>query len=261
MGMNTSAASTDPLSVVLSDTDGTPTFAGGDTNNDGLLEQGETWSYTLTVTAPVANAGDSHVNTATASGTDDEGNTASAQDTATVTYANRNPAIQVVKSVSPGSVLEGTSGQNVTYSYVVTNTSAASTDPLSVVLSDSDGTPTFVGGDSNNDGLLQQDETWSYTLTVAAPVGNVGDSHVNTATATGTDDEGNTASAQDTATVTYTNVNPAIQVVKSVSPGSVLEGTSGQNVTYSYVVTNTSAASTDPLSVVLSDSDGTPTFM
>src|SRR3989442_15634980 len=100
---------------------------------------------------------------------------------------------------------------------------------------------------------MEQADVSRFQMCAVAMLGNVGDSHVNTATATGTDDEGNTATAQDTATVTYTNVNPAIHVVKSVSPGSVLEGTSGQLVTYSYVVTNTSAASTDPLSVVLRD--------
>src|SRR5205814_801146 len=159
-------------------------------------------------TVPVGNVGDSHVNTATASGTDDEGNTAEAQDTATVTYTNGNPATQVDKSVIQGSMLEGTAGQRVTFTYVVTNTSAASTDPLSVMLGDTDAPPTFVVGDTNDNGVLDQHSLHDALPIFTVPVGNVGDSHVNTATASGTDDEGNTASAQDTATVTYTNRNP-----------------------------------------------------
>ena len=156
-------------SVTLADTDGTPTFVGGDTNSDDLLEAGETWTYTLTVTLPPQDAGTSHTNTATATGIDDEGNTATATATATVTYTDVAPAIDVVKTASPTSVSEGGVGsQAVTYTYAVTNTSpAAASDPLSgVTLADTDGTPTFVGGDTNSDNLLEAGETWTYTLTV-----------------------------------------------------------------------------------------------
>ena len=137
-----------------------------------MLEAGETWTYTLTVTVPPQDAGTSHTNTATATGTDDEGNTATATATATVTYADVAPAIGVVKTASPTSVSEGGVGnQAVTYTYAVTNTSPAGTDdPLSgVTLADTDGTPTFVGGDTNNDDVLEAGETWTYTLTVTVP--------------------------------------------------------------------------------------------
>ena len=124
---NTSpAAGVDPLSgVTLADTDGTPTLvSNGD--GDALLEAGETWIYTLTVTLPPQDAGTSHTNTATATGTDDEGNTATATATATVTYTDAAPAIGVVKTASPTSVSEGGVGnQAVTYTYAVTNTSPA----------------------------------------------------------------------------------------------------------------------------------------
>src|SRR5262249_39820998 len=157
----------------LSDTDGTPTFVSGDDNNDNILEAGETWTYTLTVAVLPGNAtGGSHTNTATATGIDDEGGTATGMDTATGSYTEVAPAIQVVKTASTATVPE--TGGSVTYSYAVTNTSPAGVfDPLrGVTLSDTDGTPAFVSGDTDNDGLLGAGETWIYTLTVAVPPGN-----------------------------------------------------------------------------------------
>src|SRR5439155_1227056 len=277
---NTSpAGASDPLSSVsLSDTDGTPTavlngdgFNVGDSNEDNILQAGETWKYTLTVTPPAQDVGTSHTNKVTATGKDDEGNTATGTDTATITYTNVAPAIKVVKSADPTSVREGgVGGDQVTYTYLVTNTSpAGASDPLSsVTLSDTDGTPAavlngdgFNVGDSNEDNILQAGETWKYTLTVTPPAQDVGTSHTNKVTATGTDDEGNTATGTDTATISYTNVAPAIKVVKSASPASVREGgVGGDQVTYTYLVTNTSpAGASDPLhGISVSDSDGAP---
>ena len=69
---------------------------------------------------------------------------------------------------------------------------------------------------------------------------------MNTITTAALDDEGNAASGTANATVTYTNVTPAIAVVKTASPTSVPP--TGGNVTYTYQVTNTSAAGAfDPL--------------
>src|SRR5207302_1294190 len=146
-----------------------------------------------------------------------------------LSHTNVAPAIHVVKSASPTSVREGgVGGDQVTYSYQVTNTSpAGASDPLhGVTLGDSDGTPVavlsggFNVGDTNHDNILQNTETWQYTLTVTPPAQNAGTSHTNTATASGTDNENNTATATATATITYTDVAPAIHVVKSASPSS-----------------------------------------
>lgn len=239
------AASDDPLSgVVLADIpNGTPVFQSGD-DGDNLLEAGEVWTYTLTVTLPAADAGASHVNTVTATATDDEGNPASDTDSVTVGYTNSPPAITVVKSANPTSVPEV--GGTVTYTYLVTNTSlAAAFDPLSSVsLSDTDGTPIFQTGD-DGDGLLELGETWTYTLTIVVPPGNAGSTHVNTVTATGTDDEGSIATGTDIESIGYTNSNPSI-VVDKVGPVSIVHG---QTATYTFTITNTSPAITDPVTI------------
>jgi len=83
-----------------------------------------------------------------------------------------------------------TVGDVVTWTYLVTNT--GSTEPLrDVAVVDDNGTPdntaddfapTFVDGDTNNNGLLDVGETWSYVATGIATAGQ----YVNWATATGT---------------------------------------------------------------------------
>ena len=193
---NTSAAGAfDPLSgVTLSDTDGTPSYVSGDAGVIGALEVGETWLYSLTISLAGANAGTVHRNTATASGTDDEGNTATATGKATVTYTNVAPSINVVKTANVGVIAPGST---VIFTYMVTNTSPAGVfDPLSgITLSDTDGTPIYSSGDVGADGILTVGETWTYSLTVTnvQPNYNSLDIHHNTVTATGKDDENNTA--------------------------------------------------------------------
>ena len=271
---------------------GNGTFVGGDTNDNSLLDQGESWTYTIDELVAVGNVGDEYSNTVTVEALDDEGTAASDTDSATVTYTNVDPAITIEKTVDAdgdGNALtgagfneseavgaNGVGDQTVTYRYVLTNTSDASTDPLTITsLSDDNGTPgnlvddvdlltaagvtlDRIGGDA--DTLLESGETWIYTYSKTVPVGAPGDTHINTATVNATDDEDTAASDTDQATVTYGDGDPAITIEKTVAPSSVAEGgVDGQTVTYTYVLTNTSDASTDPLTILsLSDDNGTP---
>ena len=93
-----------------------------------------------------------------------------------------------------------TPGAPVTWTYVVTN---PGTVPLSnVTVTDDNGTPgniaddflpTFTGGDTNSDGLLDPGETWTYTAT-----GTVGTTdYCNVGSASGTN--GTTVIANDPA--------------------------------------------------------------
>jgi Ca2+-binding RTX toxin-like protein len=103
---NESSASTDPLTLVsLIDDGGTPggsgshdilntgifsygvvTFVGGDTNGNGRLDRGETWTYTWTTTAPSFVGNFTNIVVATAK--DDENVTVTASDDATVQVLN-----------------------------------------------------------------------------------------------------------------------------------------------------------------------------
>jgi uncharacterized repeat protein (TIGR01451 family) len=99
----------------------------------------------------------------------------SCSDSATVRFFEPDPGISIKKYTngfdanSPGQdpIPKIAPGQVVTWTYVVRNTGNV---PLaSVTVTDDQGvTPTFVGGDTNNDGLLDLDETWLFRATGVA---------------------------------------------------------------------------------------------
>src|SRR5438552_3641102 len=98
------------------------------------------------------------------------------------------PAIHVVKSASPTSVREGgAGGDQVTYTYQVTNTSTGRAhDPTPVARSGGrHSTAVNQRGESTTDGILQHTETWPYTLSVTPPARIVCTSHTTTAMAVG----------------------------------------------------------------------------
>ncbi|MBI1913166.1 MAG: hypothetical protein HYS12_00150 [Planctomycetes bacterium] len=220
---NTGTGGNVPLAVDLSDTDGTPTYVSGDTNGNGLLDQGEMWLYTLSAIVPPGDANDFYTSTVTASGTHDQRDEVDDNDSVSIAYTDVLPSINVVKS-GPSSANVGSS---VTYTYTVTNTSPAGAfDPLfGVSLSDTDGTPTYVSGDTNNDGILQSDETWIYSLTVTMP--SSGTTHRNTVTATAYDDENNQATATDSSTLALTFTISGFTFHDTVTNG-LYDGTESQ---------------------------------
>src|SRR5213078_186660 len=134
----------------------------------------------------------------------------------------------ISKSVVPGSVQEGGVGsQSVTYSYTVSNTSAASTDALTLssILDDKVG-DLLAAFQAANGGsaVLAAGASVTFTATQTVAVGNTTDRYSNTVTVTAADDEGDPASATTSATVTYEDVTPSLSISKSVVPGSVQEG-------------------------------------
>src|SRR4029078_6112863 len=121
-----------------------------------------------------------YTNFATAMGTPASGPAVS--DTDPDNHFGAAPAINIVKltngnnnDVAPGPSVPV--GSTVTFTYVVTNPGNV---PLSgVTVRDDNGTsrntadafnPTFVGGDTNADGLLDTSETWTFTASrIATP--------------------------------------------------------------------------------------------
>ncbi|UCD25292.1 MAG: hypothetical protein JSW51_05050, partial [Gemmatimonadota bacterium] len=164
------------------------------------------------------NADDSETDVVTAEAEDDEGNTASGDDDATVTVSDVLPTITVAKTASPTSVAEP--GGVVTFTVRVNNTSAETLTLASLV--------DDIRGDLNGQGTCSVTQTIAvgdyyqcqFTATVS---GNAGDSETDTVTAEAEDDDGNTASGDDEATVSITDVLPTITVAKTASPTSVSE--------------------------------------
>ena len=209
------------------------------------IQPGDT--YICTFSAYITGNVGQETNVATASGVDDEGNPISDSDNATVTITDSQPAIAVVKTANPTSVDEP--GDEVTFTVEVTNNSADS-DPVTITsltddvygdLTDlSDEGSTAKPQNSTTCSVPQTIQPGdSYTCSFTADVsGNAGDSETDTATASGEDDEGNPVSASDDATVTVTDVQPAITVDKSTSTPNIDEP--GGTASYTVVVTNNS---------------------
>jgi uncharacterized repeat protein (TIGR01451 family) len=180
----------EPLSDILvtdpNCNEGAPVYVNGDDGN-GTLEPGEVWNYTCTHVVTAADPYPTLPNTATVSGTADDGR--STTDEASWNVQLITPGIDIVKTVNP---ISGEPGQTVTYTYVVTNTGDTTLYDVSV---DDD----IIGhiGD-----VAELDTGASVTLTKDwvlpsqnLPITNVG-------TATGTDVLGTTVSANDDAVVT-----------------------------------------------------------
>ncbi|MGE5225767.1 MAG: hypothetical protein ACM3OO_02725 [Planctomycetaceae bacterium] len=151
------------------------------------------------------------------------------QDSASITVNCPDLGIQIVKG---GPDLAHV-GDTVTYTFAVSLTTP---EPLGdVTVSDAKcdaGAPAYVSGD-DGDGWLQPGETWNYTCTHVVTAEDP-DPLPNTATVSGTADDGRTVTAEDSHTVDL--IHPAIAIKKTVNPAS---GVPGDTVTYSYKVTNT----------------------
>jgi hypothetical protein len=163
-------------------------FVGGDTDGDGALDPGESWTYRCTTTLAATT-----VNTATVTGRDDDGNVVT--DTATARVVVISPMIAIDKTAS---VATAQPGDPVTFTYTVTN---PGDDALTaVVVSDNRCSPVaFQAGDADGDGALDPGETWTYTCTTTMP--STSGEVTNVGTVFGTDRLGGKVSADDTATV------------------------------------------------------------
>ncbi|SEH57123.1 MULTISPECIES: isopeptide-forming domain-containing fimbrial protein [unclassified Leifsonia] len=178
-------------------------------------------------------------NTATASGTTPTGSTVTSKpSTATVT-ATPAPGISLVKSATPATA--GTAGDQVTYSFLITNTGNTTLTDVTVNEGAFSGTGTLSAatcpaGAASLAPSAAVTCTATYTLTQAdVDAGTV----TNTATATGTSTTGApVTSPKSTVSVTIPEA-PALSIVKSATPNDAAHYTVGQTIAYSFVITNT----------------------
>ena len=181
-----------------------PAFQGGDTDGDDQLDETETWTYTCSHVVTAADA-DPLVNVATATGEDNNGNTVTDDDTATVDVLH--PAIDIEKT-GPASAFQG---DTLTYTLVVTNTGDVEFASDKVVVTDPqcDDQPTLVSknGDTSP-GSLDPGDKWNYTCSHLTTTSE--SSVTNVATVTGTDRNGRKATDTDQI-VTNLQAQPARQ--------------------------------------------------
>jgi len=163
-----------------------------------LAANGGSCQFKETFSIPAGDAGDTHVDTFSATVTDGDGNNDTATDDETITYTDVLPDISVTKTANPTSVLAP--GGQVEFTFVVTNN--ADEDATITDLSD------------NKFGALTGDADCNVTTVLAANGGSCefkatfnvtgagGTSHTNVFSATASDDDGNSDTATDDATVT-----------------------------------------------------------
>lgn len=170
-----------------------------------------------------------HTNTVTASGQDPEGNQASANDNETVTFIDVKPDITLSKGVDPTMVLY--TGGNVNYKFRVTNLSL---EPVTIS-SFTDNKITLSAECAALVGYVLAPTSYVECSTnnyfLSSPTD---ETFVNTATAVGTDNEGNTDSAEASATVTF--ARPSIDIQKTPDTQTIDEGLTA---TFQIAVSNT----------------------
>ena len=150
------------------------------------------------------------------------------------------PTIVVTKTADPTEVPE--TGDEVTFTFEVENTSAESVeitelsdDRFGSLAGDADcevGTVLAAAGEAGDSCEFEQTESLKQ---------DAGTSHVNVFTAKAEDNEETEASDTDDATVTFTDVLPVVEVVKDADKTSV--GETGEDVVFTFTVTNQSAES------------------
>ena len=186
--------------VVVTDDDRTPgntsddfnpSFTGGDTEATVCWMLGETWTYTAShqVTQAELDAGTPIVNVATATG---DGAAPDTDDASVAVVQSKILHIEKDATVADGTA--NSTSDTITYTYTVTNQGNAAI--AGVVVTDDNRTPgntsddfnpSFTGGDTDGDGLLDVGETWTYTAShqVTQAELDAGTPIVNVATATG----------------------------------------------------------------------------
>jgi uncharacterized repeat protein (TIGR01451 family) len=213
-----------------------------------------TCTATYTVTQADVNAGQVR-NTATVSGTPPTGPAVTSPPATAVVTIPAGPALTIVKSVSPTSV--GTAGEPVTYSFAVTNTGNVDLTAVTVTETAFSGTGTAPLISCPVTALAPGALTTctaTYTVTQADVNAGV---VTNTATVSGTPPSGPAVTSPPSTAAVTIAAGPAITIVKSVTPTSV--GTTGDQVTYSFDVTNTGNVTLTGVTVTETAFSGTGT--
>ena len=232
--------------VTVTDNQGVvPTYVSGDANTDGKLDLTETWLYTASGTAVVGN----YNNIGSASGSA-LGQTVT--DTDPSSYFGANPVINIDKVTNGADGLQILAGAPVTWSYTVTNTGNIALS--NVTVTDNQGVvPTYVSGDANTDGKLDLTETWLYTASGTAVIGNYDNIGSASGSALG-------KTVTDTDPSSYFGANPVINIDKVTNGADGLNIVAGSAITWSYTVTNTGNIALS--NVTVTDNQGVvPTYV
>ena len=180
-----------------------------------------------------------HVNTATWTASDNDGNSVTETDTQTIEFFDVLPDVSITKTADPTSVAEP--GGDVEFTIVVTNNSIENVQLDSLTDSDFE----LEGRCDVQGTVLSTDGTYTCTFTEFV-AGNFGDDHNNVATVVASDNEFNSLTVDDDADVVINDVAPVIEVTKIANQAEVFAP--GEAVTFTVRVENNSV-STDPVTI------------
>ncbi len=243
----TSPVVTDTLKLgvtTLTPTSG-PTLTSGDTNSDGIVQDTETWLYTVTYNVTQANidTGGSFTNVSTWACAQVAVKTSN---TVTTTIT-QTPNYTIVKAQSSGPSPVTAAGNVIGYSITVANTGnvtltspslTSDTFQLGGAARTLTAGPTLSSGDTDSDGALDVGETWIYAATYTVPQTDVDGtgSYTNQAAYSTTQ-----AGAKTSNTVT-TNVTRTASFTNSKAQALPAAGgpitAAGQTLSYTIAVAN-----------------------
>ncbi len=234
------------------------TLVGGDSDDDGLLDPNETWFYTYTATATAGP----YSNNASVTAEDIFDNELSDDDPAN--YYGSEPGIDVDKVTNGDDGLLIEAGSDITWTYTVTNTGNVPLANINVE-DNQEGTATYISGDTNNDNLLDLNETWTFEIDGTATEGQYENNAIASGTPPTVNNPDGTTTEPDPVTDDdpdfYFGSEPGIGIVKvtngsddEVGPGQFI--VAGAPIVWTYTVTNEgNVALTD---VAVTDDNGTP---
>ncbi|UFU02799.1 DUF11 domain-containing protein [Ruania suaedae] len=217
-----------------------------------------TCEATYLVTQADVDAGEI-TNTATAGGTPPGSDEPIESDPSTSTVAvEQTPALSMVKSASPSDVDSYEVDQAITYSFLVTNTGNVTLTDVEVVELEFTGT-----GDLSEitcpDGAgasLAPEDTFTCEATYVVTQADVDAGGIaNLAGSTGTPPAGDPVDSPPSLVELPIPAEPGLSVEKSAAPESV--GAEGEEITYSFLVTNTGNVTLSDVSITEQEFSGT----
>jgi hypothetical protein len=238
-----------PLSGVslTDDKEGTITNFSGDTDSDGLLDTNEVWTYTQTGTAKAG----SYSNTGNVTGSY---NGTPVTDSDPSSYFGAAPAFTIEKLTNGYDGKDILTGQEITWTYKVTNT--GNIDLTNLEVKDDNGTPGNTSDDFVVGSIASLPVGSNQTLQKASTAITGAYANIGTASNTYTDGAGNNTPLTATDPSNYFGANPALKVNKLTNGFDGKTILAGQQITWTYEVKNT--GNVNLTNVQVKDDNGTP---